>query len=249
MSSESYGSLLSSVLMNKVPQDLPLIVCREIKGGDGELDLLLKVLHQELEARKKAAKSQNTYSPTTNTPHRTNDQPWDDPPTASALTSTSRTSPTCTYCKQPRASNKCKTVAEKKLFMMRPVGGTSLNACLFTGPSLSQKIVDIILRFRKHRKAFVGDIEKVFLRLKLAEGGFNLRKFVINSADLRNRIEENETRLQGVYPAPPTREEDASDKANLKPTAVSDPTSKLVLEDEQSYTEMSLGDTQPDDKL
>lgn len=69
-----------------------------------------------------------------------------------------------------------------------------------------------------------------------------------NSGDLRNRIEENETRLHGVYPAPPTREEDASDKANLKPTTVSDPNSKLVLEDEQSYTEMSLGDTQPDDK-
>lgn len=133
--------------------------------------------------------------------------------------------------------------------MMRPVGGTSLNACLFTGPSLSQKIVDIILRSRTHRKAFVGDIEKAFLRLRLAEGGFNLRKFGINSADLRNRIEENETRLQGVYPAPPAREEDASDKANLEPTAVSDPTSKLVLEDEQSYTEMSLGDTKPDDKL
>lgn len=85
-------------------------------------------------------------------------------------------------------------------------------------------------------------------RLRLAESGFNLRKFVTNSADLRNHIEENETRLHGVYPAPTTREEDASDKANLKPTTVSDPTSKLVLEDEQSYTEMSLGDTQPDDK-
>ena len=101
------------VLMNKVPKDLPLIVSREIKGGDWELDLLLKVLHQKLEAHERAAGSQNTYSPTTNTPYRTNDQPWDDPPTASALTSTSRTSPTCTYCKQPHASNKCKTVTEK----------------------------------------------------------------------------------------------------------------------------------------
>ena len=69
-----------------------------------------------------------------------------------------------------------------------------------------------------------------------------------NSADLRNRIEENETRLHGVYPAPPTREEDASDKANLKPTTVSDPTSTSDLEDEQSYAKMSLGDTKPDDK-
>lgn len=124
MSSESYGRLLSSVLMNKIPQDLPLIVSREIKGGDWELDLFLKVLHQELEARERAAGSQNTYSLTTNTPHRTNDQPWDDPRTASALTSTSRTSPTCTYCKQSHASNKCKTVtdAQKRKEILRKEG-------------------------------------------------------------------------------------------------------------------------------
>ena len=220
--------------------------------------------------------------------------------------------------------------------------GTSLNDCLLTGPSLSGKIVDIILRFRTHRKAFVGDIEKAFLnvsvaeedrdvlrclwvddvrkeipeivvlrfarvvfgvscspfllnvtvkhhiekyeeedpdfvdtflrsiyvddlntegvtdevayrlyvksRLRQAEGGLNFRKFVTNSADLRNRIEENETRLHGVYPTSPPKEEDASDKANVNLTGVSDPTSKLVLEDEQSFTEMSLGDTQPDGK-
>ena len=110
--------------MNKIPQDLRLIVSREIKGGDWELDLCLKVLHQELEARERAAGSHNTYSPTTNTPHRTNDQPWDDPPTASALTSTSRTSPTCTYCKQSHASNKCTTVtdAQKRKEILRKEG-------------------------------------------------------------------------------------------------------------------------------
>ena len=55
MSSESYGRLLWSVLMNKIPQDLRLIVSREIKGRDWKLDLCLKVLHQELEARERAA--------------------------------------------------------------------------------------------------------------------------------------------------------------------------------------------------
>ena len=54
----------------------------------------------------------NNYSPTTNSPSRRNYQYWNDCPTASALTSTSRTSPTCTYCKQPHASNKCKTVSD-----------------------------------------------------------------------------------------------------------------------------------------
>ena len=35
VSSESYGSLPPSVLMNKIPQDLRLIVSREIKGETG----------------------------------------------------------------------------------------------------------------------------------------------------------------------------------------------------------------------
>ena len=220
--------------------------------------------------------------------------------------------------------------------------GTSLNDCLYTGPALSQKIMDIILRFRTNRKAFVGDIEKAFLnisvaeedrdvlrflwvddvqkespevvvlrfarvvfgvssilfllnvtvkhhmeryeeddpefvktflrsiyvddlstggdteeeayqmyiksKLRLAEGGFNLRKFVTNSTDLRNRIEENETRLRSAQPTPPTSKEDTSDEGNLEVTAVNDDTRKLVFEDEQSYAKIALGPTQVNDK-
>ena len=102
VSSESYGNLLSSILMNKIPQELRLIVSREIKGGDWELDSLLKALHQELETRERA------MGATMNLPSRRRDKYGNDPPTASTLTFTSRSSPTCTYCKQPHASNKCK---------------------------------------------------------------------------------------------------------------------------------------------
>ena len=43
---------------------------------------------------------------------------------ASALMSTSQTSTTCTYCKQPHASNKCKTVTDvqKRKEMLRKEG-------------------------------------------------------------------------------------------------------------------------------
>ena len=37
VSSESYGNLLSSVLMNKIPQELRLIVSRESKAEIGSL--------------------------------------------------------------------------------------------------------------------------------------------------------------------------------------------------------------------
>ena len=53
--------------MNKVPQEVRLIVSRKDKGGDWELDRLLAVMHQELDARKRAAcagKLQSTARPT-----------------------------------------------------------------------------------------------------------------------------------------------------------------------------------------
>ena len=44
----------------------------------------------------------------------------------------------------------------------------SLNECLFTGPKFQQNILDILLRFRVHKTALVGDIEKVFLMISVA---------------------------------------------------------------------------------
>lgn len=45
--------------------------------------------------------------------------------------------------------------------------GPSLNDCLYTGPSFSQSIFDILLRFRLHRVALAGDIEKAFLMVSV----------------------------------------------------------------------------------
>jgi len=52
--SSSYGSLLSSIIMNKLPQDLRLIVSREIKDEEWHLDRIMHVLENELEARERA---------------------------------------------------------------------------------------------------------------------------------------------------------------------------------------------------
>ena len=90
--SESYGSLLSSVLMNKVPQEVRLIISREVKGGDWELDRLLAVMHQELEARERAA--QGNHNPQPDPPFRRNKQHWKGPPSASSLFSKSDSKPT-----------------------------------------------------------------------------------------------------------------------------------------------------------
>ena len=47
--------------------------------------------------------------------------------------------------------------------------GPSLNNCLYTGPNFGQSILDILLRFRLHKVAHVGDVEKAFLMVSVAE--------------------------------------------------------------------------------
>ena len=53
--------------------------------------------------------------------------------------------------------------------------GGSLNDFLFTGPNLLPDIVHVLLRFRMNIVAFVLDISKMFLRIKLEEGKDFLR--------------------------------------------------------------------------
>ena len=47
--------------------------------------------------------------------------------------------------------------------------GASLNDCLHAGPALTQSIFDIMLSFRNHRVALMGDIEKAFLMVHMNE--------------------------------------------------------------------------------
>lgn len=46
--------------------------------------------------------------------------------------------------------------------------GPSLNNCLHTGPNFGQSILDILLRFRLHKIALIGDVEKAFLMISVA---------------------------------------------------------------------------------
>ena len=46
--------------------------------------------------------------------------------------------------------------------------GLSLNDCLHAGPKFDQKILNLLLRFRVHRVALTGDIEKAFLMVSIA---------------------------------------------------------------------------------
>ena len=58
------------------------------------------------------------------------------------------------------------------------VDGPCLNDCLHTGPKFSQNILDILLRFRLNQVAFIGDVEKAFLMISVAECDRDVLRFL-----------------------------------------------------------------------
>jgi hypothetical protein len=56
--------------------------------------------------------------------------------------------------------------------------GLSLNQCLHVGPSFGQSILDILVRFRMNRVALIGDIEKAFLMVGIAEKDRDVLRFL-----------------------------------------------------------------------
>ena len=57
-------------------------------------------------------------------------------------------------------------------------GEVSLNDCLNQGPSLFPLIFDVLLRFRLHKVALIGDIEKAFLNIQVREEERDLLRFL-----------------------------------------------------------------------
>ncbi len=92
MSPESYGSLLASVFVSKLPQEIQLIITRKTGSDDWDLLVLMELVEGEFEARERNAATQvNPRKP----PHR-------DQPTAAALfaggSGNPGRGPTCSYC-------------------------------------------------------------------------------------------------------------------------------------------------------
>ena len=97
----SYGSLLSSVLMNKLPQELRLIVSREVQNEEWELERLMRIVEREIDARERAS----TANQVPRRPHR-------ELPTATALLSSGPVIPKSSYCRQNHSSASCRSVTD-----------------------------------------------------------------------------------------------------------------------------------------
>jgi len=58
------------------------------------------------------------------------------------------------------------------------INGPALNDCLYTGPSLTPEILDILIRFRVQPIALVADIEKAFLMMGVREEDRDVLRFL-----------------------------------------------------------------------
>ena len=101
--SSSYGGLLSSILISKLPPELRLIVSRELSEGEWDFESMMKIIEREVEARERSAGASITQpkKPLGRTP-----------PTALSLMASAPAQVTCVYCDHPHSSNFCQTVTD-----------------------------------------------------------------------------------------------------------------------------------------
>ena len=101
--SSSYGSLLSPVLMSRLPQELRLIISRQTAGTEPTFDQLMKLFGDELEARKRAV-----VNTTAATQHRGQNLST----AATLITGKPATKIPCCYCQQEHSPASCKDVIQ-----------------------------------------------------------------------------------------------------------------------------------------
>ena len=77
--------------------------------------------------------------------------------------------------RQDRATTKVRVVFDASA---KTSSGPSLNDCLYAGPALVENIADILLRFRIHAVALVGDIEKAFLMISVNKQDRDVLRFL-----------------------------------------------------------------------
>lgn len=115
VNSQQYGPLLIPILLNKLPQDLRLLISRQFEGHEGwELDDLLKVLNAEVEARERC--NSLSSSNTTQAAHKPEKKPstYSKPPMSAALLSPGTPKVNCVYCQKDHKEVDCPISIEER---------------------------------------------------------------------------------------------------------------------------------------
>ena len=95
----SLKSLLSSLFMNRLPQELRLIVGREVGEAEWRIDEIMTIVEREISARERAFVPSNGQSQGVGLP------------TATALVAGDG-QPKCCYCRQGHSSTSCTTITD-----------------------------------------------------------------------------------------------------------------------------------------
>ena len=98
VNTESYGQLLSSILMNKLPAEMRLIMSHKLGTGRWDVEEMMKTINLEVEVRERSAIG----------PHHQRKPPSrSTPPTSSTLYRNTEQSGQCVYCGQSHTSTTC----------------------------------------------------------------------------------------------------------------------------------------------
>jgi len=107
---ESYGSLLSPVILSKLPSEFHLIISWEVKEDKWQLDELMRVIDKEVRARERASNSSGKANNRSH-PMRGLKKGF---PTSTALFSSNFPGPKYFCCwEQQHSSNACRSVPDQ----------------------------------------------------------------------------------------------------------------------------------------
>ena len=102
---ESYGELLTSILMNKLPPEIRLIISRELTEERWDIERIMKIINQETDAQERSSTPYSSSS-STKRPYQKGT------PTAAALMTSNSSSTRCIYCDQNHPSISCSVVTD-----------------------------------------------------------------------------------------------------------------------------------------
>lgn len=160
VSSESYGSLLSSSLKAKLPREMTLAISRDVKGEEWQLDKLMEVFCNKLEARERA--HQATGAERFASAPGKSAMSKKTPPTASALATT--TQPTCSYCAQAHASASCTVVTDVSARRARLRKSGRCYVCLRKG--------HVVRNCHSNSRCYLDSYHQLFLDSKYSSNSF-----------------------------------------------------------------------------
>ena len=104
VASESYGGLLTSILISKLPPEIRLIISRDLTEDRWDMEKVMKIISREIDARERSS----TLRGSDRLPKK---QFPKGPPTAAALVAND-SAPHCVYCDQDHQSTSCTVVTD-----------------------------------------------------------------------------------------------------------------------------------------